>query len=223
MEKEQIEKIRKSIIEQIKSQEMPQEQKDNFLKQIESASDGEILEFVKQQSPGEKIECIFCAIAEGKIESFKVFETPEVIAFLDINPANAGHILIIPKKHFQFLFQLPEKTFQELFKAVNKLMPALINSTKAEGASIYIVQGIGQNLKHLAVNIIPRFKDDNIHFDWERKKVNPEELRKISIEISSRIVKDEEQEKEQKVESERRKTKEEEDIEKIMKQLRRKA
>lgn len=224
MDKEQIAKIRKSILDQIESQDMPEENKSDLREQIKNASDEEIIDFVKQRAPSseaEGTECIFCSIAEGKIQTFKVLENSEIIAFLDINPANVGHILIIPKKHFQFLFQLPQKTFQELFSAVNKLMPILINVTKAEGASIYIAQGIGQHLKHLAVNLIPRFKEDKIAFEWERKKANQDELKNLSHEISARVGKDEKEEKEQKIETEKRKTREEEDIEKIMKQLRR--
>lgn len=46
-------------------------------------------------------ECIFCKIIDGKIESSKVFENDSIFAFLDINPINKGHVLVIPKKHFQ--------------------------------------------------------------------------------------------------------------------------
>ena len=224
MEKEQIEQIRQSFLEQIKNADMPEESKKSLTEQIENATDEAVEQLVQQQHSGEgqeKVECIFCGIAEGKVKTLKIYENSEVIAFLDINPATKGHTLLIPKKHIQFLFQLPPKTLEALFLAINKIMPVLINVTKAEGVSIYIPQGIGQHLQHLAVNLIPRFKDDKVQFVWERKKVDQNELMKIVSEIHARIGKEEQEEKVQSEVKEKRTEKEEDDVQKIMKQLRR--
>lgn len=231
MEKEQVDKIRQSILQQIESQDMPEDSKSKLREQVENASDEEIIQFVQQQSKGdsgesgEKIECIFCGIAEGKVQTFKIFENSEVAAFLDINPAIVGQTIIIPKKHAQFLFQLPDSTVEALFLAVKKIMPILINVTKAEGISIFIPQGIGQNLPHIAVNLIPRFKEDKdkVQFVWERKKADAAELKNIADELSARIGKEEAEDKRNIEQLEKRKKDEEDDVQKIMKQMRRRA
>ena len=53
-------------------------------------------------------DCIFCKIIEGKIPCTKVYEDKNVLAFLDISPINAGHTLVVPKKHYEKLQQIPE-------------------------------------------------------------------------------------------------------------------
>jgi len=221
MEKEQIEDIRQNLFEQIESQDLPEESKIKLKEQIENASDEDIEEFVKQQGRGQGQQCIFCGIAEGKIETFKIFENADILAFLDINPASKGHILLIPKKHFQFLFQVPDNIVSNIFLTAKRIMPIIINVTKAEGISIYIAQGIDQHLSHLVVNLIPRFKNDLLRFTWERKKANQEELKEIAHEIRSRIGKEEEEEKNQKEHEEKQKKHEKDEIDYMKKFLRR--
>ncbi|MBI5148426.1 HIT family protein [Candidatus Pacearchaeota archaeon] len=230
MEKEEVESLRQSILEQIEQQSFPEETKTKLREQIENASDEEIEKFIKQQTSaagsggggavGEG-QCIFCSIVEGKIDTVKVYENSDIMAFLDINPASRGHCLIIPKKHFQFLFQIPDNIVSQLFLTAKKIMPSLINVTNAEGIAVYIAQGIEQTLPHLVINLIPRVKDDKLRFAWERKKVELDELNMIANELKLRLGKEEETEKKQKEQEVKQKAQEEDDIDKIFRQIKR--
>ena len=107
--------------------------------------------------PGE--ECLFCALVAGKIPSIKVFEDAQHIAFLDINPRNPGHTLVIPKRHYEVVMDMPEPEAGKLFEIVKRMSVNIKNGTKADGISImqnnYKVAG--QVVPHVHFHVIPRF------------------------------------------------------------------
>ncbi|MEK0346637.1 MAG: HIT domain-containing protein, partial [Nitrosopumilus sp.] len=70
-------------------------------------------------------DCIFCKIIAGKIPSAKVYEDKNVISFLDIMPANKGHCLVVPKKHYETLLDIPDEDLTSLIKATKKITKAL--------------------------------------------------------------------------------------------------
>ncbi len=88
------------------------------------------------------MQCLFCNIANNKIPSFKIWENEDFFAFLDINPINPGHLLLIPKKHFEEVYDLPEELFIDLFKAAKFLAGKLKEATKAKRIGIAI-EGFG--------------------------------------------------------------------------------
>ena len=65
-------------------------------------------------------DCIFCKIAQGKIPSYKIWEDKNNLAFLDVNPLNPGHVLLIPKKHEDYLFDLNDNEYTELMLNAKK-------------------------------------------------------------------------------------------------------
>ena len=213
---EQAEKLRKKLLEEL--EKLPAEQTAKLKEQIKTASPAELEAFVKQQAKVAKAgaegtgECIFCQIIQGTIETIKAYEDDDVLAILDIAPAALGHVLVMPKQHVQFLFQLQDELLAKLSAVVKKLVPVIINVTKAAGLDIYAAQGANQKVPHLALNLIPRFPDDKLAFEWERKKVERKELEKIAQEISKRV----EAEKERKEQEEKKVG---EEIESMVKQM----
>ncbi len=107
-------------------------------------------------------ECIFCRIAGGEIPSKKVFEDSESFAFLDINPRNPGHTLVIPKKHAETLMDMDEEDAGVLFMNVRKVAGKVMAATKAQGLSIAQSNGpaAGQLVSHVHFHIIPRFANE---------------------------------------------------------------
>ncbi len=107
-------------------------------------------------------ECIFCRIARGEIPSKKVFEDSESFAFLDINPRNPGHTLVIPKKHAETLLDMDEEDSGVLFMNVRKVAGKVMAATKAQGISISQSNGVaaGQVVSHVHFHIIPRFANE---------------------------------------------------------------
>ena len=132
-----------------------------------------------------KQECPFCSMAEGKIPVTKVYEDSNIMGILDINPANAGHVLLFPKKHANVLAEVPDKIVREMFSVANKLAINQYEKLGAKGTNIVVSNGAiaGQTAPHAIINIIPRFEGDKVAVGWERKQVAEEELKGIASKI----------------------------------------
>lgn len=103
--------------------------------------------------------CIFCKIAKGEIPSYKVYENDDLLAFLDINPFSRGHILLIPKKHVKWVWDLDEKDYLNLMNAVKKIAKVMQEEFNTE----WVVEGIaGIDVPHAHVHIIPRQIGDGL-------------------------------------------------------------
>jgi len=125
--------------------------------QIEKMSPEELKELQKQQ-------CIFCQIISGKVASRKVYEDETCLAILDINPANPGHVLLIPKEHQSIMPLMQEKDISHLFKIAKKISASQIRTLQAEGTNIFIANGAaaGQKASHFMIHLIPRKQNDGI-------------------------------------------------------------
>ena len=107
-------------------------------------------------------ECLFCRIVKGEIPAKKVYEDSDTFAFLDINPRNPGHTLVIPKKHYENLLEMPDKDAASLIQSVKKIAAMAMNGMKAQGVSISISNGqaAGQIVAHAHFHVIPRFLNE---------------------------------------------------------------
>jgi histidine triad (HIT) family protein len=106
--------------------------------------------------------CIFCRIAAGGQPSEKIYEDKNTFAFLDINPVNLGHVLIVPKTHSRNIFDISENECAHIFETARKISLAVKSATKAEGVNIMMNNELsaGQIIYHSHVHIIPRYKND---------------------------------------------------------------
>ncbi|MCK4817677.1 HIT domain-containing protein, partial [bacterium] len=77
--------------------------------------------------------CIFCDIIKGKIKSWKVYHDKWATAFLDINPRNPGHTLVVSNNHHKDILDIPKEEAGPLFEAVRKVSIAIVNGTDADG------------------------------------------------------------------------------------------
>lgn len=107
-------------------------------------------------------DCIFCKIVNGEIPSKKIYEDENIFAFLDIQPKSAGHTLVIPKKHFENIYDIPENTLCEVMKVV-KILSKRINERLSPNG-IYVRQNngesVGQSVFHYHVHIIPNYEKE---------------------------------------------------------------
>ena len=110
------------------------------------------------------MSCVFCKIVNHELPSYKVYEDDLVLAFLDINPVSKGHTLIIPKKHFENIFDIDEKTLERIAK-VSKIIAIKIKENLDDVLGINVFQSNGktaeQEIMHYHMHIIPRRKNDN--------------------------------------------------------------
>jgi len=126
------------------------------------------------------MSCIFCKIIAGEIPSYKVYEDEFTLAFLDINPVNPGHTLVIPKKHFANIDEADEETLSLVIKTVKKVGESLKKNLAAPG---YNVQenndpAAGQIVPHLHFHVVPRTLDDGLGL-WPQKKYKENEAEEI--------------------------------------------
>lgn len=106
--------------------------------------------------------CMFCKIAKGKVPSYKVYEDKKIIAFLDINPIAKGHTLVIPKKHFENLFDCKDKIVEKMAKVSQKIAINYKEKLGCTGVNILHASGQAaeQSVFHIHFHIVPRFDDD---------------------------------------------------------------
>ena len=119
-------------------------------------------------------KCVFCGIADGSIDSKKIYEDDKVIAALHPFPATHGHMILFPKKHFTILEQLPDADVAYIFQIANKLSIAAFDTMNCGGTNIVVMNGIaaGQSVPHAVLNIIPRNENDGLNMQWQPKQLN---------------------------------------------------
>ena len=110
------------------------------------------------------MDCIFCKIIEGELPCYKVYEDKRVIAFLDINPINKGHVLVVPKEHYNNLLDTPKDLLKDLTMVVQKLTPDILEAIGAKDFNLGLNNGraAGQIVDHVHFHVIPRFVGDNL-------------------------------------------------------------
>jgi histidine triad (HIT) family protein len=193
--------------------QMTPEQAQAMQEKVKNMSPEELKEFQKQQ-------CIFCHIAEGKMQAKKVYEDDKVIAVLDINPANAGHILLLPKEHYAIMPLMPDDLISYISMVAKALSNAMLKALKVEGTNIFIANGMsaGQKAQHFMMHIIPRNKNDNLPLTVPKMAVSKPDMEKLKEIVTKKVneifgikeekpKKAEDKEKEKKEEKKPKKTK----------------
>ena len=125
-------------------------------------------------------DCLFCKIVKGEIPSQKVYEDDQTYAFLDINPVNKGHTLVIPKVHVENIFDAPSSLMKILTSTIQKIAIALGKS--ADGVNVFMSnkEAAGQEVFHLHYHLIPRFHDDGIQIKLPHKSFSDKEMAAIA-------------------------------------------
>ena len=111
-------------------------------------------------------DCVFCAIADGEIPSFKIYEDETALAFLDINPFSRGHALVVPKVHREGLLDAEDGELAALMAVVKKVAARIKAELKCDGFNILQNNGeaAGQTVKHIHFHIVPRTGGDALAF-----------------------------------------------------------
>ena len=116
-----------------------------------------------------KMNCIFCKIVNGEIPSYTIYEDELVKAFLDTNPDVNGHTLIVPKKHYQDLFDIDENTLMHIMNVAKKIDKQLREKLNTNGLTLVQNNGLKQEVKHFHLQLKPQYKN-------EGKKLSPKEI-----------------------------------------------
>lgn len=109
--------------------------------------------------------CPFCAIAAGSAPASVVYEDDTVLAFLDIQPINPGHVLVVPRIHVPSLAGLDEATAARLVEVALHVQAAVrVSGVRCEGINLFVSDGAaaGQDVFHVHVHVVPRFAGDGL-------------------------------------------------------------
>ena len=134
--------------------------------------------------------CIFCKIVRGEVPSTKLYEDAQVLAFMDIGPVVKGHVLVIPKQHFDPLPALPPDLLAKVMTVVQKVVKAQVNGLKADGVNVHQSNGAvaGQVVPHVHFHVIPRFATDGHKWNWAAKKYDSmDEMKSLAEAIKKGI------------------------------------
>ncbi len=121
----------------------------------------ELNEKSKEKEQG---DCIFCKIARKDVKSEILYENENYLAFLDINPSNPGHTLVIPKKHYVNALDTPDDVISGMINVAKRVALNQIKHLKAEGFNIWInnFPAAGQVIFHVHLHVVPRFQGDGL-------------------------------------------------------------
>lgn len=110
-----------------------------------------------------RASCVFCDIVRGKAPASVVHDDDQVMAFMDIQPVNPGHLLVVPRIHSAYLAELDEGTGGHMFQVAMILADAVRRSgVPCEGVNLYLADGraAGQEILHVHLHVVPRFEGD---------------------------------------------------------------
>lgn len=117
------------------------------------------------------MECVFCQIVRGEADAAVVLDEPDVIAFLDRTPVFHGHVLLVPRVHYDTLPDLPTELLVPLFEAAQRVATAVTRALGAQGTFVAVNNVVSQSVPHLHVHVVPRTKGDGLKgFFWPRHK-----------------------------------------------------
>jgi histidine triad (HIT) family protein len=129
--------------------------------------------------------CVFCKIVRGEIPSSVVLETDDAVAFLDINPVNKGHVLLVPRAHHANLAELPDDLAASAGSLLPRLCRAVVAASGADGFNVIINNGrvAGQTVDHGHWHVIPRFHGDPVNWPWPHSQYVGDELGQMQFRI----------------------------------------
>jgi len=133
--------------------------------------------------------CIFCRIAQKQLPASSVYEDEKVMAFLDIRPLNEGHTLVIPKAHYENVFDVPRELNAYIHGVTKQIAIAVKKAMNADGISIIQQNGkaANQDVPHLHVHVIPRYNGQKMPSFSETSEANREQLSQTAAKIRKQL------------------------------------
>ncbi|MCR5803370.1 MAG: HIT family protein [Clostridia bacterium] len=129
--------------------------------------------------------CLFCDFASHKMNALFISETERTVSFLDINPANEGHVLIIPKLHVDSILYLPNEYVMDITEESRKIIRAFEKVYNAKGYGVMQNGGANCEFGHFHFHVFPRLENDG--FDWIYPKGEKEVSEKVAEKLKAAL------------------------------------
>lgn len=111
---------------------------------------------------------IFCKIINGEIPTKSIYEDEIVMVIMDVNPRSNGHSLIIPKKHYQDLYDIDGDVLNHIMWVAKKISTLLVEKLNCDGITLEENNGISQEVKHFHLHVIPKYKKETEILDIQK-------------------------------------------------------
>jgi histidine triad (HIT) family protein len=127
-------------------------------------------------------DCLFCRIVAGEIAATRVREDDRTVAFMDINPATRGHVLVVPRAHATDLLTVPPQDLAACMAAAQELAGRLQERLGADGINLLNSSGAPawQTVFHFHVHVIPRYAGDPLRLPWSPAPGDTDEIREAA-------------------------------------------
>jgi histidine triad (HIT) family protein len=133
--------------------------------------------------------CVICKLISREIEVSMVYQDDRCSAFMDIQPVNPGHTLVVPNRHASSLAELDEEEAAQMFRVARRIAAALRNcGVRCEGVNVWLADGeaAGQEVFHSHLHIVPRYVGDGFGLKFGPHYWDKPERRELN-EIADRI------------------------------------
>lgn len=127
---------------------------------------------------------IFSKIVNGEIPCYKVYEDDEFLAFLDVFPVAKGHVLVIPKKETDYIFDIEDQSYARMWQFAKKISKALRLSVSCERIGISV---IGLEVAHAHIHLLPINSLEDMNFSKPKMSFSKQEFEEIADTIASNI------------------------------------
>ena len=114
-------------------------------------------------------DCVFCKIRDGEIPAMKIDEDERTLTFMDVNPLNPGHCLVVTKRHVPSIFEADVEDLKAVVATAKRIAVAIQAGLKPGGLNLLQANGAAafQSVAHFHLHLVPRFTDDGKGFDWK--------------------------------------------------------
>ena len=134
-------------------------------------------------------DCIFCKIIAGDIPSFKLYEDDNSFAFMDINPASEGHVLVIPKEHAANVYAVSDEAIAATVTTAKKIAAAVDKTLQPQGLNLIQCNGpaAAQSVMHFHMHVLPRSEGDELKLNWGIAPGNMDAIGELAARIREKL------------------------------------
>lgn len=135
------------------------------------------------------MDCVFCSIVSGDIPAIRVYEDAETLSFMDINPGNPGHLLVIPKQHYRNIFDIPHATAGKIMEVGAKIAGVIKDVLNPDGLNLFQSSEAAafQSVFHFHLHLLPRWESDSLLLPWKPKPGDMDEIREVAAQLQERL------------------------------------
>lgn len=128
---------------------------------------------------GDQDDCRLCQLIDGRLDTSRVYQDERVVAFMDYQPVNPGHVLVAPRRHVALLDDLDEELSVEVYRVAHRLSRALRRSgLRCEAVNLFLADGEAafQEIPHVHLHVFPRYAGDSFRIDADWRARERDEL-----------------------------------------------